>query len=85
MEILSKAKDVVYHSRQKEYGDVKTNFEKTAKIWSAILGYEVTPQQVSLCMIGLKISRESFAHKEDNLVDIAGYAAISGELNKQNG
>lgn len=43
-------------------------------MWGAILGVEVTPVQVGLCMIALKISRECNMHKRDNLTDIAGYA-----------
>ena len=39
----------------------------------AILGIEVTPKQVGLCMVGVKISREVHEHKRDNLVDGAGY------------
>jgi hypothetical protein len=47
---------------------------RTAKFWSEILGLPVTPEQVALCMIAVKMSREVNAHKRDNLVDIAGYA-----------
>ena len=43
-------------------------------MWSAILGQEVTPAQVGLCMIAVKVSRECHKPKRDNLVDIAGYA-----------
>ena len=45
----------------------------TALIWSAILGITVTPQQVALCMVGVKISREVNKHKADNIVDGCGY------------
>jgi len=43
-------------------------------MWSAILGVPVTPQQAILCMIAVKISRESRKAKRDNRTDIAGYA-----------
>lgn len=60
--------------RQKSYAPPKRNFERIAKIWSVILGIEVTPEQVGLCMIGVKITREMNAHDIDNLADICGYA-----------
>lgn len=69
--ILSKARDAVHGGRG--YAHPLDDFTRTAKIWSAILDTDVTPEQVGLCMVGLKISRECDAHKEDNLVDMAGY------------
>lgn len=81
MNILQKAQQTVYHDRQDQYGSIQDSFKKTAKIWSAILDHEVTPQQVALCMAGIKIARESFKHKEDNLIDLAGYSAICNDLN----
>jgi hypothetical protein len=45
-------------------------------MWAAILDLpEVTPAQVALCMVALKISRECHQPKRDNLVDGAGYFA----------
>jgi len=60
--------------RGQDYGHPYEDFSRTAKIWSAILGIEVTPQQAILCMIAVKISRECHRPKRDNRVDIAGYA-----------
>lgn len=70
---LEKAQDVA-RVRQEEYGTPLNNMAMTAKLWSPILGIEVTPQQVAICMILLKISRETHLHQDDNIVDIAGYA-----------
>lgn len=60
--------------RSVEYGHPIEDFTRTGKMWAAILGLdEVTPEQVGLCMVAVKISRECNAHKRDNLVDGAGY------------
>ena len=49
-------------------------------LWTGILagrlreGQHVTPMDVPLCMIAVKLARQAHRHKRDNLVDIAGYA-----------
>lgn len=80
--ILEQAQQAVYSDRAADYGTVTDNFVTTAKLWSTILGHEVTPEQVGLCMIALKMSRQMFKFKQDNLVDIAGYAATLDKLSK---
>lgn len=71
--ILEEADRLVSTDRQQDYGHPLDDFAKTAKIWSAILGVDVTPEQVGLCMVGVKISRECNRPKRDNRVDGAGY------------
>ena len=71
--ILEEAQRIVYGDRGENYGHPFEDFSRTAKIWSAILEIEVTPEQVALCMVGLKISREVNRPKRDNIVDGAGY------------
>ena len=82
MTIISEAAALVDGERQSDYGDIKTNMVNVAKIWSGVLGVEVTAEQVPLCLIGLKLARQSNKHKKDNLVDIVGYAEISSRLNE---
>lgn len=73
--ILMEAERIVNGPRQKAYGHPLLDFSRTAALWSAILGVQITPEQVALCMVALKISRECNRHTRDNLVDMAGYAA----------
>lgn len=72
--ILAEADRLVSGDRGSDYGHPLDDFSKTALIWHAILGIPVTPEQVGLCMVGVKLSRECNRHKRDNLVDTAGYA-----------
>lgn len=72
--ILEEALRLVHGARQAAYSHPADDFAKTALIWQAILGIEIRPKQVALCMCGVKISRETHKHKRDNLVDLAGYA-----------
>ena len=71
---LRKAERLIYGDRNADYGHPLDDFQRSATIWGAILGCEVSPEQVGLCMIGVKISREVNKHTADNIVDMAGYA-----------
>lgn len=75
MNILQEADKLVNGDRREAYGSPLDDFSRTAKMWSAILGHEVTAEQVGLCMCAVKISRQVNAPKLDNMVDLAGYAA----------
>jgi len=81
--ILMEAQSVVYGDRQADYGSVRTNFSNIARQWSVTLGIEVTPEQVGLCMIQVKLARQMNKPKRDNLVDIAGYAATIEKMDRE--
>ena len=78
--ILLKAKHLVSKDRAKVYGDSKINHDRIAKLWSVILGKEITSQQVIMCMTALKLARliETPDHT-DTWTDICGYGALGGE------
>jgi hypothetical protein len=73
--ILTEANHLIHGARQKTYLHPWDDFGRTAKIWSAILRIPIKPEQVALCMIGVKLSRlVATPDHRDSLVDIAGYA-----------
>lgn len=80
-EILTVAEELVNGPRAEDYGDAAENFQRVADLWSPIFGQEVTKAQVVQAMIGLKLSRliNSPEHT-DTWIDIAGYAALGGEI-----
>ena len=53
-------------------------------MWSVIFETDITPNQVALAMIALKITRQMHANKRDNWVDIAGYARLGDIVNNNN-
>lgn len=78
--LFDEANQLIGGDRKDSYGDVAVSFAGYAKVASAILGVDVTPEQGCLLMLGLKICREAHAHKHDNLVDVCGYAGLLEEL-----
>lgn len=71
--IASYAADLVTGERQDSYGHPLDDFTRAGKIWEAILGVKVTAEQVAMCMVGVKISRQANSAKLDNIVDGIGY------------
>lgn len=78
--VLEEAAKCVTGPRRRDYGTPDENFSLIASLWSVQLKHEVTPMQVALCLILLKVARQSNSPKRDNLVDIAGYAQCASEL-----
>lgn len=67
--------------RGDEYGDAVPLFNVIARRWSVALGCEVSPAQVAICLIDLKLARLSHNPSHaDSIRDIAGYAAILAEI-----
>ena len=80
---LETAQDTVLNKRDQQYGvnSRVTMHERIARVWSALLGTEVTGLQVALCMAGMKLIRaENAPDVEDSFVDACGYAAIAAEI-----
>ena len=51
--------------------------------WSITLGQHVTPAQVVLCMIDLKLARLAHDPKHhDSVADVIGYAALLPEVTR---
>lgn len=71
------ADNLVNGARQANYGHPLDNFTGTAGIWNGIvhkkLKEPLTAEDVALCMVGVKLSRETHVPKRDNLVDAHGY------------
>jgi Domain of unknown function (DUF6378) len=81
-ELLEHAAGVV-NRRRREYGDPSLLFENVAERWSLSLGMEVSPAQVALCLIDLKLARLARDSKHlDTQIDVAGYAAVLREVSR---
>lgn len=79
-ELLDEVKGTL-HERGRIYGSSRTNHERISELWTGYLGDYISPMQVSMCMLLVKVSRltESPNH-QDSIKDIIGYATIYSEL-----
>lgn len=92
-EILQAADKIINGQRQQDYGNPEDAFLNIAALWEAYLnniGYKhiefdhpvcITELDVAHMMIMMKIARGiGGVGTDDTFVDMAGYAAIAGEL-----
>lgn len=77
MSVLRDAERIVRGARSRQYGEPVECMKRTAQAWSGVLGVDVSPRQVALCLAALKLVREAHRHAEDNLIDAAGYILIA--------
>ena len=67
--------------RRREYGVPVGLFERVAVRWSQVLGTKVTPAQVIVCLVDLKLARLTHDPRHfDSISDIAGYAGCLAEV-----
>jgi Domain of unknown function (DUF6378) len=78
--LLAEAAAVV-RDRRHTYGQPLDLFERVAVRWSQVLGTKVTPAQVIVCLVDLKVARLSHDPRHlDSITDIAGYAGCLAEV-----
>ena len=78
MNILLKANEIVFErneEKERMYGPFQEGMQEAAKIASLMSRKEITAVDMYNCRIALKLSRQSYNHKEDNLLDCVAYIA----------
>lgn len=81
--ILEEALKILEGERESDYGDPVANFNRISRIASSILNETITPEQCVVVMMAVKLSREQYKHKRDNLVDLAAYTEIYNRIKEQ--
>jgi hypothetical protein len=75
--VLTEAQGLVHGDRNKSYGPPIEDFSRTAGMVSAMLKHKLTspltPEEVGMIMVCVKLSRQVNSPKRDNCVDGAGY------------
>jgi hypothetical protein len=78
MNILEQANEIIYNrseEKARQYGPMQEGMQEAAKIASLLSRKELTAVDMYNCMIALKLSRQAYNHKEDNLLDCVAYMA----------
>ena len=82
-EILQTACELINGDRAKEYGDAYLNHARIAALWTTYVRSkpdDLTPIDVAMMLVLMKVARSIETPKDDSFVDIAGYAALAGEM-----
>ena len=90
-EILDAAKGCVCGDREQDYGKPEKNFDTIANLWNSYLAgigvigdKGLLASDVAAMMALMKIARIASGNaKDDNWVDLAGYAACGGEISTE--
>lgn len=96
-DVLTVAAELVASDRAAMYGPPIKQYKKLAALWSDLLGVEITEEKAVLMLIAMKLQRafdqvpdaegstdEKNKHW-DSIVDIAGYSAVLGLIEKSKG
>ena len=85
MNILDRANKIVNErseEKTREYGPFADCMERMRDLFNAMTGHSCSTEDMYKAMIAMKLSREAYKHKEDNLLDTAAYVgALNNYIN----
>jgi hypothetical protein len=85
--ILKEAHKIVYErteEKSRQYGPFEEGMQRAAQILNGMTGLNVDAKVMYKALIALKLSRESYNHKEDNLLDAVAYMSSMNDFLNQN-
>jgi hypothetical protein len=74
--VLEEASEIVVERLDQDhndYGEFSESMGRAKLIYMGMTGRDIPITDMYAVLIALKLSRESFNHKRDNLVDVCGY------------
>lgn len=74
--ILERANEIVNRrseEKEREYGPFSEGMKRAASIASGMSGKNVTAHDMYIALAALKLSRQSYHYKDDNLLDAVAY------------
>lgn len=83
--VLDEAARLIQGDRKADYGDATEMHQKIGDFWSTYLNLDtkLAADQVAMMMVLMKAARSTSSPKFDTYVDLAGYAALAGEMSIQ--
>lgn len=85
--ILAEAYDIMDRRGQeadRQYGPMQEGMDKAASVASVLAGRPITADTVMCALVGLKLSREHYSHKRDNLLDAVAYLSALNDRREAN-
>lgn len=74
--ILLEAQRLVYSDRNQQYGDSNELIQKVLASFEALTNIKMSPSEAYIFMTLLKLGRDRFKYKRDNVADAAGYLEL---------
>lgn len=71
--VLAEAERLINGDRQVSYSHPHSDYMKTVGAFNALTGHNLSVRDGILFMVCVKLSRQAFKHKRDNIVDACGY------------
>ena len=72
--ILEEAIEIVVDRKDgRNYGSFSEGMKRATMIFNGMTGHDIDTKDMYAALVALKLSRESYHHKRDNLVDACGY------------
>ena len=87
MNILQEADKIINQrseEKERQYGPFSEGMERAAMIMSGATGKHITASDMYMALVALKLSRQSFHHKEDNLLDAVAYLGGLNNYEEEN-
>ncbi len=80
-DILKEASRIISTERADDYGPADESFKRIARLWTAYLDVAISPMDAANMFVLSKVQRTLMSpSKDDTWIDIAGYAALAGEM-----
>jgi len=76
MNILEEANKIVNkrsQEKERQYGPFDESMDRMRDLYNNMTGQKLETKDMFMAMIAMKLSREAFCHKEDNLLDAVAY------------
>lgn len=86
MNILKEAESIVFERTQEKermYGPFTEGMDRAASIAKGMTGKDITASDVYDILVALKLSRDSYNKKKDNILDAVAYLAAKTNHYKQ--
>lgn len=87
MDFYEKLKAITQSDRQRDYGHPLYNFIRIAIRWNVWFGSRIdtviTPLDVAMMSIDMKMARLQNTYKDDSVLDVAGYSSCAERMDEE--